>query len=138
MGMPVKLSEDLVKHARAEAKASSRSLTAQIEHWAMIGSSVENALGHDDVLALKRGDEIDVAFPEATTRQTVLAVLRAATRESGRGDLSATLRKGRTVYQSDPRNESAIERIDATGRRTKGRFEDGRFVPANPTRTRGR
>jgi ParD-like antitoxin of type II bacterial toxin-antitoxin system len=138
MGMPVKLSEDLVKRARAEARASSRSLTAQIEHWALIGSSVENALGHEDVLALKRGDDVNMAFPEATARQTVLAVLRAATRQRGRSDLGAALRQGRTVYQSDPRNEDAIERIDATGRRTKGRFENGQFVPANPSRTRGR
>jgi len=58
MGMPVKLSEDLVNEARQEAKASNRSITAQIEHWAKIGSSVESAMRHDDVLALKRGGDL--------------------------------------------------------------------------------
>jgi len=36
MGMPVKLSDDLVLSARLEAEATDRSITAQIEHWAKI------------------------------------------------------------------------------------------------------
>ncbi|MEW6488524.1 MAG: hypothetical protein AB1578_11510 [Thermodesulfobacteriota bacterium] len=32
MGMPVKLSDELVRLARAEAEAASRSLAAQVEH----------------------------------------------------------------------------------------------------------
>lgn len=37
MGMPVKLSDDPVRAARAEAKATDRSITAQIGHWAKLG-----------------------------------------------------------------------------------------------------
>jgi len=64
VGMPVKLSDALVKLARTEAEASDRSITAQIEHWAKLGRSVETALGHEDVLALKGADgNLTRAFP---------------------------------------------------------------------------
>jgi hypothetical protein len=138
MGMPVKLSEDLVSEARQEATASNRSITAQIEHWARIGSSVERALGHDDVLALKRGDDLEVAFPKATTRKAIHALLHSVTQEIGREDLSRALRQNRTVYQSDPSSQDGIERIDPAGRRTRGRFENGQFVPVKSPRTRSR
>ena len=41
MGMPVKLSDELVESAREEAANTDRSITGQIEHWAKIGRSVE-------------------------------------------------------------------------------------------------
>ena len=53
MGMPVKLSDDLVASARKEAASTDRSITGQIEHWAKIGRSVETVLRHQDVQALK-------------------------------------------------------------------------------------
>lgn len=40
MGMPVKLSDELVASARTEAASTDRSITGQIEHWAKIGRSV--------------------------------------------------------------------------------------------------
>src|SRR6266496_3887413 len=51
MGMPVKLSDALVNVARKEAAAADRSITAQIEHWAKLGQSVEAALRHEDARA---------------------------------------------------------------------------------------
>jgi hypothetical protein len=46
MGMPVKLSDELVAAARKEAATADRSITGQIEHWAKIGRSVETVLRH--------------------------------------------------------------------------------------------
>src|SRR5712692_6331138 len=77
MGMPVKLSDALVKLARTEADAADRSITAQIEHWAKLGRSVETALRHEDALALKHaGGDLHRAFPGASTREAVHSVLR--------------------------------------------------------------
>jgi hypothetical protein len=87
---------------------------------------------------VKRGDDLDIPIPKTATRQTVLAVLRSAAQQTGRSKLAGALKQGRTVYQSEPRKEGGIERIDPTGRRTKGRFENGRFVPANPSRNRSK
>jgi ParD-like antitoxin of type II bacterial toxin-antitoxin system len=54
MGMPVKLSDELVPSARIEAEGADRSITAQIEHWAKLGRAAEVALGYTSVTALKR------------------------------------------------------------------------------------
>jgi ParD-like antitoxin of type II ParDE toxin-antitoxin system len=77
MGMPVKLSDALVKLARTEADAADRSITAQIEHWAKLGRSVETALRHEDALALKHaGGDLHRVFPGDSTREAVHSVLR--------------------------------------------------------------
>ena len=130
MGMPVKISDELVRQAREEAKAADRSITAQIEHWAKLGRSVERALRHDDAIALKQTDgDIEKAFPAPVTRESILALLRGIAAETDRSDLARELMAGRTVYQIDPAGSDAIEQIAADGTRTLGHFEDGRFVP---------
>lgn len=138
MGLPVKLSDALVKLARMEAEAADRSLTAQIEHWARLGRSAEAALRHEDVLALKRTEgDLRRAFPGASTRQAIHTLLRriAAT---NRTELARALTHGRVAYQSDPGGSRLIMRIEPDGRRTLGRFEKRRFVPAGRTRPRAR
>src|SRR5688572_25711614 len=99
MSMPVKLSDDLVKSARDEAKAADRSITSQIEHWARLGRNVETVLRHEDVLNLKRaGGNSDAAMPPPTPR-AVLTALRRIASDAARTDLAVTLTAGRTVYQ---------------------------------------
>ena len=41
MGMAIRVSENLVKEARARARIENRSLTGQIEYWAKIGKIAE-------------------------------------------------------------------------------------------------
>ena len=69
MGMPVKLSDELVKVARKEAAAGDRSITAQIEHWAKLGRSVETALRHEDGLALNGRLENRTFMPASSGRR---------------------------------------------------------------------
>ena len=82
MGMPVKLSDELVASARKEAASTDRSITGQIEHWAKIGRSDETVLRHQDVQALKRSPaEATLTVP---ARRAVQAVLeRLVTDEEG-------------------------------------------------------
>ncbi len=127
MGMPVKLSDDLVKDARQEAEATDRSLTSQIEHWARLGRKVERVLQHEDVLNLKRADDSPFAPP---TRRAILTVLRQIASGAARTELAKTLRQNRTVYQDA--GESRIERIERDGTRTIGRFVNRRFVADEP------
>ena len=127
MSMPVKLSDDLVKSARDEAKAADRSITSQIEHWARLGRNVENVLRHEDVLNLKRaGGNGDVAEPPPTPR-AVLTALRRIASDAVRTDLAATLTTGRTVYQDI--GEGRVERIERDGTRVAGRIVNRRFTP---------
>lgn len=129
MGMPVKLSDDLVKDARQEAEATDRSLTSQIEHWARLGRKVERVLQHEDVLDLKRAGETASAPP---TRRAILSTLRQIAAEASRPELAATLRNGRTVYQDA--GDSRVERIERDGTRTVGRFVNRRFIVEEPKR----
>lgn len=132
MGMPVKLSDDLVEQAREEAKVADRSITSQIEHWARLGRTVESLLRHEDVSALKRaaGDS-EAALPPAS-RKAVVAALRQIASDESRPDLASRLMDGRTVYQDD--RAGRVERIDRDGSRSVGRFVDRRFVPDEPHR----
>lgn len=129
MGMPVKLSDDLVKDARQEAEVTDRSLTSQIEYWARLGRKVERVLHHEDVLNLKRTGEMPSGPP---TRRAVLSALRQIASEVSRPELASTLRYGRTVYQDA--GDSRIERIERDGTRTVGHLVNRRFTVDKPKR----
>src|SRR4051794_37747518 len=129
MGTSLKLSDDLVDEARQEAEAADRSLTSQIEHWARLGRSVETALRHEDVLALKRTGEGRLAPP---TRRALLAALRRIASDGVHTDLSSALKEGRTVYQDA--GNGRVERIERDGTRTAGRFVNRRFIADEPER----
>src|SRR5438876_8230513 len=134
MGMPVKLSDELVNAARREAASTDRSITGQIEHWVKIGRSVENVLRHQDIQALKRAPtDLTLTGP---IRQAIHAALGRAIAETDQRALAQRLRAGRTVYQSDPGGSAMIERIDADGTRTLGQFVNRQFIPARAARSR--
>jgi hypothetical protein len=131
MGMPVKLSDELVTAARAEAEASQRSIAAQVEHWARLGRAVEAVLPHPDVVALKRAPDLTAAFPDRSKREAVLALLNRLESSPERSAALRRVRGGeRPVYGSDPAYPGLVVRIDPDGTRTPGRFENRRFVPA--------
>jgi len=132
MGMPVKLSDDLVQSARLEAAATDRSITAQIEHWAKLGRAVESALQHADVLALKRNNgDLIKSFPEPSEREAMHTLLEQIATTTDRSAVVEKLQaRGKPVYATDPRYPDMVVRIDPDGRRTPGQFVDRRFVPA--------
>ena len=139
MGMPVKLSDELVRVARKEAAAAERSITAQIEHWAKLGRSVETALRHKDALAVKESEgNLVGAFRDGTTRESVYQLLRNVAGAPDRSELARTLKRRRTVYETDPSGSGAIVRIAPDGTRTRGRLENRTFVPTAATRRRAR
>jgi ParD-like antitoxin of type II bacterial toxin-antitoxin system len=132
MGMPVKLSDNLVRSARAEAKSSDRSITAQIEHWATLGRAVEAALMHDDLLALKQHQgNLKQAFTNPMKRQGVLALLDQIAQATDRSSLKEKIRAlGKPIYSIDPQYPGMLIKIDPDGRRTPGHLRNRRFVPA--------
>jgi hypothetical protein len=134
MGMPVKLSDELVDSARAEAANSDRSITGQIEHWAKIGRSVEAVLGHNEIQALKRSPQSPAL--STVTHRAIQVALERVVSETDRSLLSRRVRAGRTVYQIDPSGSGLTERIEPNGTRTLGRFANRRFVPVPPSRSR--
>ena len=131
MGMPVKLSDDLVLSARLEAEATDRSIAAQVEHWAKLGRAVEAALQHADTLALKGSDgDLANAFPNLSQRETVHALLERIVATTDRSAVTGRLQaRGKPVYGTDPRFPGLVVRIAPDGTRMPGHFENRRFVP---------
>lgn len=129
MGMPVKLSDDLVLAARAQAQATDRSITSQIEHWAKLGRAVEIALPHGDAVSLKVDPESTSRF--ARIRSVLERVAHSENRDTVIAELAAS---GHPLYESDPKNPEGIVQVDREGNRVAGRFEGRRFVP-NPRKT---
>jgi hypothetical protein len=136
MGMPVKLSDELVAAARKEATSTDRSITGQIEHWAKLDRSVETVLRHEDVQALKRSPAD--ATLTGPARRAVEAVLERLVADARRGPLASRLKTGRVVYQSDPAGSGLTERVGPDGTRTLGRLANRRFIPVRTARLRVR
>jgi hypothetical protein len=129
MPAPVKISDRLLARAKQEARDSHRSVTAQIEHWAMLGRAVEVMAGHRDVLMLKRAGE-RLAMPSWVRRDEVEAALTHLLHDSDRESVKARIRAGGgPLYEADPEDTERVIQIAADGRRTRGRFEGRTFVP---------
>ena len=138
MPAPVKISDRLLARAKAEAKETHRSVTAQIEHWATLGRAVEVMAGHSDVLMLKRAGE-RLAMPTWVRRDDVEAVLTELMHESDRESVKARIRAGGgPLYEADLEDPEGVIQIAPDGRRTLGRFEGRTFVERPPIRIAAR
>ncbi|MEO5693726.1 MAG: hypothetical protein ABIQ72_11420 [Usitatibacter sp.] len=95
MGMPVRLSDELAALAKSAADEATRSLTAQVEHWALLGRAVENVLDHATLTALKSGGgNLAAALPDPARRTAVLNALLKAVRGMDRAALKERISAG--------------------------------------------
>jgi hypothetical protein len=121
VGLPLRISDEIVKLAREEAETSDRSVTGQIEHWVRLGMAVEAVLGHQQVRALKRRGKALLSLEEALTY---------AESTEGQDEMRAHLgASGQPLYSADPERPGGIVREEADGTRTRGKFVGREFVP---------
>ena len=132
MGMPLKVSDSLYAIAKQEAQATERSITAQVEHWALIGRAVEAILAHQELLTLKQvGEVLTPLFPSAARRQEVHDLLTRIAGSTDREPTKKALREsGAPLYATDPEHPGLIVQVLPDGTRTPGRLEGRRFVPS--------
>ena len=129
MPTPVKVSDRLMEWAREAAPVAHRSLTAQIEHWAMLGRIVEFIVTYRDVLALKSAGRT-LPLPTFVHPDDVREILMALMSETDRTAVKAWIgRHGGPVYESDPHRADGIIEVRPDGTRLRGRMEGRRFVP---------
>jgi hypothetical protein len=125
VSIPVRLSSALAQRAREAAAVEDRSLTEQVEHWARLGELVEAGLRGATVRRLKTASH-DEDLPRR---------LAAADTVAGRRRTAAIVKSdGGVRYGTVAGDPTALVRIEADGRRTAGRLEDGRFVPTRTKR----
>lgn len=133
MGMPVKLSDELVREARDEARVVNRSITGQIEHWATLGKAVEMILKMPDIRALKHPQfTADESSTASGIRSRVLHTIHQIVSASGRNAVKRRIAAaGGPIYESDPDLPGRIVRVAADGTRTPGRFKGRSFIPVS-------
>jgi hypothetical protein len=119
MSQPVKLSDSLVSDARIAGESLQRSIAGQVEFWARIGRAIE---------PLIRGDQaICIAQQGAKPLSECLASVGTA---EGMGRLEKHLNSlPFPHYEPDAHAQGLLIRINADGKRVRGRFVNGRFVP---------
>jgi ParD-like antitoxin of type II bacterial toxin-antitoxin system len=132
MGIPLEVSDGLFAIAKQEAQATERSITAQVEHWALIGRAVEAILAHQELLTLKQvGEILTPLFPSAARRQEVHDLLTRIAASTDREPTKKALREsGAPLYATDPEHPGLIVQVLPDGTRTPGRLEGRRFVPS--------
>lgn len=118
MSQPVKLSDSLVLDARLAGETVERSIAGQVEFWARLGRSVDLLLEGRQVLALCR----------AAAARPLSACIESVDSPEGRQRV-ADLLESRPFphYQPHPDRAGWLVRIDASGRRTVGRFVNRQF-----------
>jgi hypothetical protein len=121
MGQPVKLADDLILDARLTAKLTQRSIARQIEFWARLGEALEPLLQGIQALALLR----------SRSEKPFSASLKAAGSRQGRQQLSSYLQSQPFPhYRPADGRPGFLEKIEADGTRTIGRFVRRQFVRA--------
>ncbi|HKF49758.1 MAG TPA: hypothetical protein VKB38_20525 [Terracidiphilus sp.] len=118
MSQPVKLSDELVLDARLAGETLRRSIAGQVEFWATLGRGIETLLNGRQAIALCRSG---VAEP-------VSRLLATADSPVGRERVAAVLEQQPFPhYRPYPGKRGLLERTDAGGKRTIGRFVNREF-----------
>ena len=127
MTTAIRLDDNLVRHAAAEGQIHRRSTPKQIEYWAEIGRVVAGEVSAEDLIAILQGIrrvKVEPVVPETVTSDDLWAEVNQA-RDSG--ELSRSIARGRTVYQTAADKPGYLEAIYPDGMRQIGQFRNGRF-----------
>ena len=118
MGQPVKVSAKLLLAARVTGQLLNRSIAGQIEYWASLGRALDPLIHGDAAAALCRSGK---ARPLSATLESVDS-------HKGRARVSDYLaEQPYPHFEADPGNPNLLIRIEANGRRTRGRFVNRKF-----------
>lgn len=133
MARSVKLSEDLVQAAEANAQIERRSVGGQIEYWAELGRRIacDPNISGADLLALQRHERSSEALQAVneSRRGEILASLQRLLGDVKRETFVRKLAaRQQPRYGIDPTDPTRLMRIDADGSRTYGRLIDNEFV----------
>jgi hypothetical protein len=124
--MPVKLSSRLVGLAKSAANLSDRSLTAQVEHWSILGMQAEKLLAFDQAQALKHAD-LETNKAQLQAAGEALKALFSNTDRSAA--LSVIQGDALPVYENDPDRSGGVRQVWPDGRVVLGRLVERIFFP---------
>ena len=123
MSQPVKLSDTLVLDARLAGKIVERSIAGQVEFWARLGRAIEPLIEGAQVIALCRN----------AGARPLSDCLKSVDSQEGRGRIAVFLQtQPYPHYEPHPDTPGLLIRIEASGKRTAGRFVNRQFQPGKP------
>lgn len=126
----MRLDEDLVREAGHMARLQKRSVPRQIEYWAEIGKAVEKVLPPHTLMAIRQG-LANIYVEMAPSTPVNSDDVWQEVEDSRQGNtLSTRVSEAPVNYQASPSAPGYLEQIQPDGTKIKGRFVDGRFVPA--------
>lgn len=118
MSKTVRLSTELYDQA-TEAAPPERSPEAQIERWATLGRQLEAVLGENSEAPRR------VGFTAEMMGDILNSIAFSTDRSAVIQDITAG---GGPFYEVDPEDSLRVVRVDASGRRTRGHFENRAFI----------
>jgi hypothetical protein len=129
MGLPVKLSDDLINLARKEAALSMRSLPGQIEYWARLGQGIERKLTVEQIRLIRT--DVEPSNPNASLNEALEAIFAPDAAAKSR-DFIFAKSKGQPVYEAVPGRDDVVAQVHVDGTRIIGKIIDRAFVPESP------
>lgn len=129
MASPMRLDDALVREAEAEARLNRRSVPKQVEYWADLGRNLARLITPEDLIKIRMGltrIRLEAVQSAPLDADEVFAGLDT---ERVRGTLSHAVTRAPLAYQTVPGRPGVLERIDRDGRRQRGVFRDGEFIP---------
>lgn len=130
MSIALRLNNELVHEAEAEALIHKRTAPKQIEYWAQIGKSVARNASANDLLALMQGfARVQVNhIPSAPVNpDEVFAAVEQARKD---GSLSRAVNRARVSYEASLTHPGLLDRVLPNGHRDSGHFRNGEFLSA--------
>jgi hypothetical protein len=125
---PIRLQAELMQAATLTGARMHRSAAEQIEYWADLGRQVAALVDPDVVLKIQAGLvrlRVESIRTEPLDPDDVFATVEA---DRVSGALADRVTAAPIRYQASTSHPGYLERIDAEGKRTPGRFQDGVFV----------
>lgn len=128
MPQPVKVADTLIEAARIAADENNRSMAAQIEHWALLGRAVEQALTLGDAIALKRSEG---QISPAVRARLAEALSNALDPQRNALTRTAIGLRDSIRYETDPSLPNMLIQRLPDGSRRIGKMVNREFVPAD-------
>ena len=130
MSIAMRLNDELVHEAEAEALIHKRTAPKQIEYWAQIGKSVARNATASDLLALMQGfARVQVKHNPSVpvNPDEVFAAVEQARQD---GSLSRAVNRAQVRYEASQTHPGMLDRVLSNGHRDTGHFRHGEFSPA--------
>lgn len=128
MSIPIRVSDVLLEDAKEQTKMSLRSVSKQIEFWALIGKEAEVNMSPADVAALINGEVEIKILRKKSIPVDFDAVFDEIEADRKSGTIKAKVVRDNVWYEEDLKNPGVFFRMTKEGKKTSGKFVNGKFV----------